>query len=274
MIIGGWVALLSIAVAAGLTSSDRHNAYSATTSATIPEAFLPADYADSSGNATSISEPVKFTLKKELQNSLPHSFRNTQPNVITHAEWLAPVARILQEGKRPLRVVQIGDSHVAGKSFPQSLRQTLGDYLGLAELPDSGVGVYFNFFGRNGATGSHFLSDSYMQKFAEKRPDLIVLSLGTNEAHGMGYREDQRRNTTECFFQPASRGLSRCGNFVNYTAGRLSEFVVCELSAHLPFKTETSSGALCETPQSDEFALCRPDSTLWSRTPNARVEPV
>lgn len=30
-----------------------------------------------------------------------------------------------------------------------------------------------------------------MQKFAEKCPDLIMLSLGTNEAHGMGYRPEQ-----------------------------------------------------------------------------------
>lgn len=198
---GGWLTLLGIAVAASLTSSESRYASHVAAGTKIPDAFVAAQEEDSAELAAQKDEPVKLTLKKEVQNSLPHSFRNTRPNVITHVEWLRPVARILQEGKRPLRVIQIGDSHVAGKSFPQSLRQTLGDYLGIAELPDSGVGVCFNFFGRNGATSSHFLTDSYMQKFAEKRPDLIVLSLGTNEAHGMGYREDQHETQLNAFFK-------------------------------------------------------------------------
>ena len=175
LIVGGWLALLGIAVAASLSQSGRHFAAEGEGTAKMPEAFVTATTADSA-TADSVRQadcPVKVALKKDLQHALPHTFRNTQPNVITNAAYLRSVARILNEGKRPLRVLQIGDSHVAGKTFPLSLRQTLYDYFGQAEQPDSGVGVCFNFFGRNGATSSHFLTESYMQKFAEKCPDRL-----------------------------------------------------------------------------------------------------
>lgn len=203
LIVGGWLALLGIAVAASLSQSGRHFAAEGEETAKMPEAFVTAATADSAtaDSARQADCPVKVALKKDLQHALPHTFRNAQPNVITNAAYLRSVARILNEGKHPLRVLQIGDSHVAGKTFPLSLRQTLYDYFGQAEQPDSGAGVCFNFFGRNGATSSHFLTESYMQKFAEKCPDLIVLSLGTNEAHGMGYRPEQHEVQLNNFFK-------------------------------------------------------------------------
>ena len=39
-----------------------------------------------------------------------------------------------------------------------------------------------------------------MEKVAQKNPDLIILSFGTNECHGMGYREAQHREQLENFY--------------------------------------------------------------------------
>lgn len=128
-------------------------------------------------------------------------FRNTQPNEIIHSERLKPIAAILLSKERPLRVLHLGDSHVAGKTFPQAVKEVLAEQFGTAESADEGSGVYFRFIGRNGATSASFLTNDYMQSIAEVSPDLIILSLGTNEAHGMGYREELHTEQLNTFFE-------------------------------------------------------------------------
>lgn len=202
LILAGWVALIGIAVAAHWpygnegrqTATDPNNAF-------LPaeNAFRTAQDITTAEEAFDTHQATSVQLLTELDNSLPSSFRNTQQNVINNPELLRPAAVILRKGQRPLKVMQIGDSHVAGKTFPQTLKQTLCKYLGEAERPDSGTGVWFSYFGSNGATTQRFLTPGYMQKFAEKNPDLIILSLGTNEAHGMGYRKDLHEKQLNTF---------------------------------------------------------------------------
>lgn len=193
MIVAGWAVVLGVAVAATL----KHGGQSVKHMANLENAF----FTGTTANAKGAEQAIKVELLEPLDNSMPSSFRNRKENLITHPERLIEPARILAEGKRPLRVLQIGDSHVAGKTFPNALKSTLIKYFGKAESPDTGHGIWFSYTGSNGATSKRFMTDRYMDSFAEKHPDLIIVSLGTNEAHGMGYREDIHERNLDSFFE-------------------------------------------------------------------------
>ena len=194
-----WGILLTVAVAAA--TSDTCDGTAAKVQS-VPEAFRHAEASSSPQNgAAQHTSCRRLDIDTtQLNMSWPKNFTHTKEATISHAEWLAPAVRILLEGQRPLRVLQIGDSHVAGKSFPAALKEALQASLGTASSADEGKGVWFSYVGSNGATSSRFLTDDYMERFAQCRPDLIVLSLGTNEAHGMGYREDIHNRQLDLFF--------------------------------------------------------------------------
>ena len=183
----GWVVLIGAALGAGL----NHGRCS-----------VPVLQEKTGGKVAVPHEQPQVdsvTILSQVRNSVPKSFRNIQKNEIKDAEYLRPIAEILARGERPLRVLQIGDSHVAGKIFPNEIKANLVKYLGAAESPGHGHGIWFNFIARNGATNQTLVTDAYMNQFAQKHPDLIILSLGTNEAHGMGYREAQHRKELTVF---------------------------------------------------------------------------
>lgn len=196
LIISGWVALLGIAVAASwpCRGSDGERAE-------MPAAFVKATAGGSVAGVASGDTAVKVTLCEEVGNSMPSSFRHTERNMISHAEWLRPAIEILARGERPLRVLHIGDSHVAGKAFPQAVKATLRKYLATEDDDKAESRLTYSFIGRNGATSQQMLGDSYMERFAEKQPDLIIVSLGTNEAHGRGYREETHTAQLDLFFE-------------------------------------------------------------------------
>lgn len=136
-----------------------------------------------------------------ISHSLPTYFNDVQPNVINRDSALTAVFDVLCHSGRPLRVLQLGDSHVAGKSYPQAARETLEAAWGKAENDSTGTGVSYSFIGSNGATTQRFATPAYMRRIAEKQPDLIILSFGTNECHGMGYREETHRAQLEDFYR-------------------------------------------------------------------------
>ena len=199
--LAGWIVVLSVAVAASISSASDGVSSDKRKYKTEGTVFTPHH---SEGNMESAAREAvqhpQLTLINEPANSMPSFFRECQTNEICQPELLQPVAYILAEGKRPLRVLQIGDSHVAGRSFPLALKETLTHCLGEAENSEDGKGVYFSYIGRNGATSERFMTARYMNEFAVKRPDLIILSLGTNEAHGLGYREDRHERQLDAFF--------------------------------------------------------------------------
>ena len=126
-------------------------------------------------------------------NSLPRSFRNTQPNLLTDDSLLTPVFDTLSLEGRQLRVLHIGDSHVASGDFTAALRQTLQQAWGDR--------VAVSYLGKNGATAEQFSTPDWMQKIKAQRPDLIIASFGTNECHGLGYLEEQHHQQLQHFLQ-------------------------------------------------------------------------
>lgn len=136
--------------------------------------------------------------------TLPTYFNDVKPNQINRATTLKHVFDVLCRSNRPLRILQLGDSHVAGKSYPLAVKKTLENAWGEAGGDSAQTGVDYDFIGSNGATTVRFATPEYMQKVAAKNPDLIILSFGTNECHGMGYRESLHREQLEDFYQMLS----------------------------------------------------------------------
>lgn len=202
MLIAGWVIVIGVAVAASIgagNGSCRSDQQGATLGENAFRRTTAYDDAEPSQGTESGQRP-DVKLLEQPGNSMPASFKKTQDNIIDQPQLIQQAAFILADGQRPLRVLHIGDSHVAGKTFPLAVKETLTRCLGQAKSASEGLGVWFNFIGKNGATSSTLLTEKYMTDFAEKCPDLIIVSLGTNEAHSMNYREDLHEKQLDEFF--------------------------------------------------------------------------
>ena len=70
---------------------------------------------------------------------------------------------------RSMTVVHLGDSHVAGKSFPYAVRDTIRP-------------KRYHIVAKNGVRLDWFLNRHVYNRVKALRPDLIILSVGTNDA--------------------------------------------------------------------------------------------
>ena len=114
---------------------------------------------------------------------LPASFVNPQPNRIDYKEHLAPFFDKLSahetavaEGDDTMpkpRVMMIGDSHVRGNILPRQVRDSLrGEWT-----------IDFKYLCKNGVQLQYFLKPAQMDSIVAYKPDLLIVAVGTNEAH-------------------------------------------------------------------------------------------
>ena len=136
---------------------------------------------------------------------MPSSFKGTKPNVIQDStrslssffEKLSMLQNPVDTGKTVVRIVHIGDSHVRSHEFTPALHMRLTDVFGnaatgyIAGYKSGGIldendssGVICHCIGINGATSQNFLDEKYMTEIQQLQPDLIIISLGTNESFG------------------------------------------------------------------------------------------
>ena len=132
---------------------------------------------------------------------MPASFRNVGRDTLVNAAALYPFFAKLCQGTEPVRVVQLGDSHVRGHVFPVAVRHTLEaawgsqavypdeiNYRTTAIAHETGApGLVYHAIGQNGATAADFCTTEKMDQMAALHPDLIILSFGTNESHNRRY---------------------------------------------------------------------------------------
>lgn len=121
-----------------------------------------------------MASPVSFSGV-----SMPSSFRGVKANVIEGASFLKPLFAKIARGGKTVRILQIGDSHVRGNIFPQTIRKVLD-----TNLNKDRQRVSFDYIGINGARASKFTNESLLQQITAKHPDLVIVSFGGNEAHG------------------------------------------------------------------------------------------
>ena len=114
----------------------------------------------------------------------PQVFEGTKPNgFIDPTSSLRPIMERLYRLKigasdDTLRIVQIGDSHVRGRIFPRTTGMKLKEVFDLISYTDMGV---------NGATCLTFTHPDRVDAIAELKPELLILSFGTNESHNKRY---------------------------------------------------------------------------------------
>lgn len=138
----------------------------------------------------------------EVYNPMPDTFKNTKSNVIADAAFsLVSFFEKLRTLITPVRIVHIGDSHIRGHVFSGQVRSNLErDFGHEATLPDTitywsdglaketGLpGIVYHAVGINGATCVSFTNPMQAQEICNLKPDLIIVSFGTNESHGRGY---------------------------------------------------------------------------------------
>lgn len=148
--------------------------------------------------------------KVKLSDSMPNTFKGTRENVISDSSRvLFPFFEKLSLGREPVRIVHIGDSHIRGHVLPLTVRRNFErDFGDEATMRDtityfsSGIaretgkpGVVYHIIGINGATCANFTNPMQAQEIGGLKPDLIIVSFGTNESYGHGYNpvEHERR---------------------------------------------------------------------------------
>lgn len=126
-----------------------------------------------------------------VQVVFPTAFRETGRNeMIDSIALLAPVFERLRQVRAGLsedtvRIVHIGDSHVRGHLFPRTTGARLAGEFGALSYTDMGV---------NGATCLTFTHPDRIAEIAALKPDLLILSFGTNESHNRRYNTNVHYN--------------------------------------------------------------------------------
>ena len=80
-----------------------------------------------------------------------------------------------------VRILHIGDSHIRGHIYPQTTGQRLAETFGAVSYTDMGV---------NGATCLTFTHPNRIAAIAALKPELLILSFGTNESHNKRYNSN------------------------------------------------------------------------------------
>lgn len=121
-------------------------------------------------NVPLITFPVAFSQLKE--NELTDSLGILNPF------W--EKLRLLRLGSSAdtLRIVHVGDSHIRGHIFPRTTGELMQNTFGAVTYTDVGI---------NGAFCITFTRPDRIADIAALKPDLLVLSFGTNESHNRRY---------------------------------------------------------------------------------------
>jgi len=129
--------------------------------------------------------PYKLTPDTiAVQVLFPEAFQHTKPNtIIDNGNVLKPIMERLHRlrlgmSEDTLRIVHIGDSHVRGRILPRTVGTKLTEIFGAISYTDMGV---------NGATCLTFTHPDRIEAIVEMKPELLILSFGTNESHNKRY---------------------------------------------------------------------------------------
>ena len=129
-------------------------------------------------------EPGSLGDTVSVKIVFPVAFKGVGRNeVVDSLGILVPVLehlRLVQNGSSEdtVRIVHIGDSHIRGHIFPRTTGARLTETFGAISYTDMGV---------NGATCLTFTHPDRIAAIAALKPELLILSFGTNESHNRRY---------------------------------------------------------------------------------------
>ncbi|WP_374049404.1 SGNH/GDSL hydrolase family protein [uncultured Bacteroides sp.] len=123
--------------------------------------------------------------------AFPATFRGTGRNeIVDNVFALTPLLERLRQvragfSEDTVRIVHIGDSHVRGHIYPRTAGALLAETFGAVSYTDMGV---------NGATCLTFTHPERIADIAALKPELLILSFGTNESHNRRYNTNLHYN--------------------------------------------------------------------------------
>ena len=126
-----------------------------------------------------MSDTITVSIK------LPAAFKEVGVNrIIDPQQVLSPILEQLRlqqtaSVEDTLRIVHIGDSHIRGHIYPQTTATRLTETFHAVSYTDMGV---------NGATCLTFTHHQRVAAIAALKPELLILSFGTNESHNRNYQ--------------------------------------------------------------------------------------
>lgn len=97
------------------------------------------------------------------------------------------------------RIFMTGDSHVAGKIYPEKVREIL-----LQRDPE----IEFSFFGKNGA-GFYTYNETpeFMDTMFSFEPEILIVHLGTNDSYSKVFYEDKFLSDVDTFYKNIRKKL-------------------------------------------------------------------
>ena len=121
----------------------------------------------------------------------PSAFKKTGRNeIIDSIALFIPIFERLRQvhagiSEDTVHIVHIGDSHVRGHIYPQTTGTLLKEAFGTISYTDMGV---------NGATCLTFTHPDRIADIVALKPELLILSFGTNESHSRRYNTNVHYN--------------------------------------------------------------------------------
>lgn len=93
----------------------------------------------------------------------------------------------------PVRLLHLGDSHLSGGYSTAPIISSLRELYGDQQIRVSRIGV-------PGATYATFATEKYMSQIAAEQPDIILISLGTNDSYSFHFQPQGMRDNMDMFF--------------------------------------------------------------------------
>ena len=111
----------------------------------------------------------------------PESFSHPGINTVDGAESLDAFFKKAMETGKP-RVMMIGDSHVFGKILPNTVS---------ARMKEIWPEMEFTSLSKNGVQLVYFLNAVRYNRIKDFHPDLLIVSVGTNESHNSAFNAEK-----------------------------------------------------------------------------------
>lgn len=125
-------------------------------------------------------------------------------------DLLAP--RLLMDTFRISRQTDLLQLHSTRRKPGTDILQPAGDFSNIYygfNLTNGQPGVLYHSVGVNGAMYVNYTDADFMQRLALLKPNLLIVSLGTNESFGLRFNENQFRNQIHEFLQMVKKHIPR-----------------------------------------------------------------
>lgn len=88
-------------------------------------------------------------------------------------------------------IMMVGDSHVAGKTYPRTVESVISPQIDTCQ---------FSFFGINGASFPTFCKPENLDTIFAIHPDILIVHLGTNDSYSRKFNPEVMRQNMTRFY--------------------------------------------------------------------------